>query len=347
MKVNNVSYKVLNDKVYGKVVIIGDLHNYSGKKAMELAEEIKKLKPGLVLVVGDNMQGPKYRDSKYLDELRYFLDSLSEQCAVVITRGNHDLVGADEESLKGFMSLESMCVIPLENDYVEFDHSRVVGVNPGRKGYAPSEQKHGGALLDFLKTWEKNESKLQTNPEKLNILMCHNPFNYYQGVCTSFQDGLDIDPDKKYRLIKLSKQLVAFDLVASAHLHDGYHLSDKISENPEEYMDKGYWEMPVTKNINGKIIKVNPLVYEPVDFCRGTIFVGSGPEKVIELQDGKYFYIAGPKAKPLQLDEDEAYITIKAGQLTPMTITGGVNKHFGLPIDKPEVTSVELVKKLK
>ena len=75
------------------------------------------------------------------------------------------------------MSLESMCVIPLENDYVEFDHSRVVGVNPGRKGYAPSEQKHGGALLDFLKTWEKNESKLQTNPEKLNILMCHNPFN--------------------------------------------------------------------------------------------------------------------------------------------------------------------------
>lgn len=345
MKTININYRLVDERLRGKIVIISDLHDYPGKRKSPLATDIKKTDPGLILVVGDNINGAKYTNKECLGDLQYFLEDLSEACPVVITRGNHDLVGANERSLKKFKSLERERIIPLENESVEFDHSRVFGVSPSRGAYAPSGQRNGEALMTFLNDWEKNGDKGNLPKNKLNILMCHNPFNVIQAKSLDFHRKLNISEQDRERLAELAKKLSEYKLTASGHGHNGYVLSSSIKKNPVKYMDYGRTEMPVVHDLNGKIVRINPFIFAKDDCNRGLIYTGEGPEKVIELSDENYYYFANENAKPLLISEEDALIVVKALNLTPTVVSGGVNKWFNLPIDKSEITEVNLVKR--
>ena len=250
-----VNYDVMNKKVDKNIIILSDLHDYPGKKKCSLSEDVKKEKPELIIVAGDILQGVKYRDKKTLEELKYFLSSLSESCPVVLDRGNHDLIGFDEEAKKGYLSLEDArkgMVFPLFDSTVDFGDVTVTGLCPCRAAFAPSGQESGYALLRFAEDF-KNHGQHIIDKSKFNIIVFHNPKLFAQAVCFELQRGLSITPEQRIRLYEICNILLQYDMGAGGHLHNGYLLSDMIEKNPEKHLDYGYWEMPARKNIEGKI----------------------------------------------------------------------------------------------
>lgn len=344
-----IKYKVVTDKANRKIVVISDFHDYPGGRKTDLAQRVKDLKPDLILLAGDLIQGTKYRNPATLKQIRDFLAELSEDCPVVICRGNHDLIKYDEAADIAYRSLEDArpgMVFPLENEKVSCDDIRVVEFTPGRKSFAPSGQDSGFALRDFVESWEKSGIKFEED-DKFSILLTHNPKIVAQALSTYEQKKLGFTGEMLARLKELSNTFNQFDMFACGHLHSGYRKADTISANPDKYIDRGYWEMPLEVDINGKTTFFRPWVYKETDFCRGNIYVGKGGERVIQLENGHYYYFASKEAEPVLIDEDIALNVVETRHLKPIIISGGVNKFFGLPIDKSEITEVSVLKKVR
>ena len=344
-----IRYKVVTDKANRKIVIISDFHDYPGGRKTDLAERVKELKPDLILVAGDLIQGTKYRNPVTLNQIKHFLAELSEDCPVVICRGNHDLIKYDENADKAYRSLESARpgrVFPLENEMVSDKDIRVVEFTPGRKSFAPSGQESGFALRDFVESWEKSGIKFQAD-DKFSILLTHNPKIVAQALSTHEQRRLGFRGEMLGRLREMSNTFNQFDMAACGHIHSGYRRADTVSADPDKYMDKGYWEMPAEVDINGKMTFFRPWIYKGTDFCRGTNYVGKGGERIIQLENGHYYYYAAKDAEPTPIDEEIALRVVETRHLKPIVISGGVNKFFGLPIDKSEITEVKILKKTR
>ena len=345
-----INYKLLNDKTNKKIVLLSDLHDYPGKRKSTLAEEVKEERPDFILIAGDNLQGPKYRSRESIEQFKYFLSDLSEDCPVVLDIGNHDLVGWDNESEKGYRSLEDARkgrVFPLINDSVVAGDVRVVGFTPSRKAYAPSGQESGNALLTFMSDWEKDGKAPSEDDRRFNILLCHNPKIVAQAMCVHEQRKLEIPKDQKERLERIARQIRNFDMTASGHLHNGYRKTKTIEENPSKYLDRGYWEMPVEKDINGHISFIRPHILKKTDMCRGVIYISQFPDRVIQLSDRKYFYLPTKDGEAIEIDEDKAIEIINTRNMKPIVISGGVNKFFNLPVDRCEYTTVRVLKKTR
>lgn len=339
-----VNYDLLNEKIDKKIILLADYHDFSKEKSMLLADDVLKEEADLIILAGDIMQGPKYRSKKDLADLRELLSKLSEGCPVVLEKGNHDLVGYDEESRKGYLSLSSArrgMVYPLDNDAVTIDGVRVIGVCPTRKAFAPSIQESGRALLQFKDDWTSSSIEREIDPDLYNLLICHNPKIFAQARIVEEQKKLQITSEQRDELRRLSKTLGKIDLVTSGHLHNGYIPLEKTLQDPEKYMDIGIWEMPMEKNIRDRITMLRPWVLKKTDMCRGVIYVGEDEGRIIELANGKYYFKYTKDSDPILLTSPNLE------GLTPIAISGGVNKYFNLPVDAAEITSLNLKKKLK
>ena len=171
-----VNYDILSS-IDKRILILADFHNYSSDKAESLAKTIQQEEADLIILAGDIIQGPKYRDKKSLENLRNFLSQISENAPVVLEKGNHDLVGYNEESRRGYLSLEEArpgMVFPLDNSAVTIDDMRVIGVCPSRPAFAPSLQESGAALRYFRRDWQEARLSREIDPNLFNILVCHN-----------------------------------------------------------------------------------------------------------------------------------------------------------------------------
>ena len=350
MKSIVVNYRVLNDKIGNKnILLLADLHDYPGKRKTSLIEDINNEEADAIVIAGDIKQAKKYiigSDSQ--KHLKYFLSGISEDKPVFLAKGNHDLFGANEETEKGYKDLENArpgMVFPLDNESYEFDGIRLTEFHPEHEAFAPSCQESGRALLKFNKDFIASGLVIP-NDKLYNILICHNPKIFAQARSVTEQVKLDFTQYELAQLIELSESLMSVDVCFSAHLHNGYIPVSKTIENPEKYMDKGYWEMPIEYDKNGNVTKIRPTVFKKTDMCRGTIFVGSVGFRIIELCDGSYYIQQeGHENDPLRISEEKAMIMIKQHRMTPIVISGGVNKFFNLPIDKAEITKVKLLKK--
>ncbi len=347
MKNFKVNYMLINDKTTKKFVIVSDLHNYFGDKKGRLAESIKEEEADLIIVAGDNLQGSKYRKERPVDNFEYFLSDISEESPVVITKGNHDLVGYTRKSRREYKALEEArpgMVFPLENEVLPFDDMRVVDFTPSREAFAPSGQESGLALRTFLEDWY-TKGKVPPKDGKFNILLCHNPKIAAQARSIAEQNELAITPEEKNNLAAISDILGRYDMIASGHLHNGYLRAKKVEKNPKKYLDQGYWEMPVVKKANGHIASIRPLVMQKTDMCRGVVYVGQGPERIIQLQNNEYYFLANRYEQAIAIEPYKANVIIQNHHLTPIVISGGINKFFGLPIDQSEVTVVRSYKR--
>ena len=154
--------------------------------------------------------------------------------------------------------------------------------------------------------------------------------------------SIQLTEKQKENLALISQIINRYDLVLSGHLHNGYRRLETIIRNPEKYMDEGYWEMGVEKDINGNISFIRPWIYKKTDLCRGVIYVGDGEERIIELSNGKFYYKKNEKSTPVQLTEKQVE---ELRNMIPIVISGGVNKFFNIPIDKSEITQVKVLKR--
>ena len=341
MKNLTVNYDILG-KTDKKILVLADFHSLSLEKALSLAKAIQEEDSDLIILAGDIMQGPRYRDKKSLESLKRFLSQISENSPVVLEKGNHDLVGYDEESRKGYLSLEEArpgMVMPLDNSAVTVDGMRIVGVCPGRPAFAPSLQESGAALTYFAKDWLGSELGKETDPDLFNILICHNPKIFAQALSIAEHSRLSIPSEILEDLKQVSHELSKFDLCAAGHLHNGYLPLEIFLKNPDKYMDLGIWEMPMEKNSHEGIKLIRPWVFKKTDLCRGVVYVGPERDRIIQLPNDHFYYQDKPYSKPLLVDR-----SYSEGKI-PVVISGGVNKFFNLPVDAAEITRAN-VKKL-
>ena len=346
-----VNYKVFSEKLEGKrIILLTDLHNYPGGRETTIVEDIKKENPDLIVVSGDILKADRYEiGSKSQENLKQFLSDVSEESPVFLGLGNHDLYGADSKMEEGYKDLEtakSGNVHPLSNESVELGNVRLTEFHPTHDVFSPAVQDSGKALLDFEEEFRESGLEVPENDPLYNVLILHNPVQFVQGRMISESLKLDISPEQFDRLTSLSEKLSKFDLVLSGHKHGGYIPLSMVMKNPEKYLDEGYWEMPMEKNIRGKVTMIRPWVYKKTNLCRGAQFVGNSKSRIIELANGSYYLVDSSGTKePVELTEEKAKELIDKYNMTVDVISGGVNPFFNLPIGGSEITEIDVLKK--
>ncbi len=315
MKSIIVNYDIFSDKLSGdeKVVLISDVHDaFSNKKIKnQLIRDINDLNPHHVSIAGDTMQGNKYGDLKKCNQLSFFLDGLAENQPVVLSLGNHDLVGLTEEGRKNFRNLgDSKKVFPLDNETITLDKFRITGFSTGRKAYDSSYHKSGMINKFYTEDWNQTNIEILKNSPFFEELVGHAPH-----------------PLASEYVQQNAKGIQNFDLYLTGHLHDGYVPRWYTKKHLSSIQDFGVWEMPIERDINGKITFIRPWIYTKVDLCRGLHYVGSNQ---ITFEDGS------------TIDNSEN----SNGKTIPLVISTGVNRLFGLP-SSPEITCIHIHPKEK
>lgn len=315
MKSIIVNYSFFSEKVdqTQRVVLLSDLHDiFTNKKvAKQLIHDVNQLYAHHIAIAGDTMQGNKYSDSTKCSQLSYFLDALSEAQPVVLSLGNHDLVGLTEYGRRKFRDLgERSNVYPLDNQTLILDDFRISGFSTGREAYAPSNHVSGKVNQLFAEEW--NESGIEVEPDSpfIEELVGHAPH-----------------PLASDWVGKKARGIRNFDLYLTGHLHDGYVPYWYKKKHLDSILDRGVWEMPVERNGQGTITKIRPWIYTPTHFCRGMHFIGTGR---IEFENGTV--VQNVMTHPTDP--------------VPLVISGGVNKLFNLP-SHPEITCVDIHPKTK
>ena len=346
-----VNYKVFSDKLAGKrIILLTDLHNYPGGRKTTLVEDIKKENPDLIVVSGDILKADRYeKGSETQENLKRFLSDISEKSPVFLGLGNHDLYGAGAKMEEGYRDLanaESGQVFPLSNESVKHGNVRITEFHPTHDVFAPAIQDSGKALLDFETEFSTSGIEVPENDPLYNILILHNPVQFIQGRMISESLRLDINQECFERIRLLSEKLGRYDLVLSGHKHGGYIPLSSVVRNPEKYVDEGYWEMPMEKDIRGRITMIRPWVYKKTNLCRGAQFVGNSKNRIIELSNGLFYLVDDNSSlNPIQLTEEQAKELITKYNLTVDVISGGVNPFFNLPIGGSEITEIDVLKK--
>lgn len=347
MKSININYKVFNDKVDGKkIMVLTDLHDYPGRNNNAFIQDINSIESDLIIIAGDILAGPKYDGlSLSLSELEYFLNAISEGPTVVLGLGNHDLYRMTDKGMIGYASLEKARpgkVFPLNNESIVSNDTRVIEFHPRHSAFSPAVQESGRGLIEFCEDFEKYGIVPDLNSKEFNILICHNPKIFAQARSIGEQSKLKLTSEERAHLYELSQNMKRYDLGVGGHLHNGYLDIDRVLEDPSRYMDKGYWEMPKEKDSSGRVTMIRPWVFKKTDMCRGTFLIGDTEERIIELCDGTYYYLKDKDSEPIQITEETA---MSMRNMTPFVISGGVNKFFNLPVDKSEITTVKVLKR--
>lgn len=314
MKSIVVYYDIFSDKLSTnqRVVLISDIHDAFSKKKLQnqLVKDINDLKPHHTSISGDVMQGVKYADLKKCNQLSYFLDSLAEAQPVVLSLGNHDLVGLTEYGRENFRNLGNhKQVFPLDNESIILDNFRITGFSPNRKAYDSSYHKSGLANQSFSSDWNKSSIDIDKNSSFFEELLCHAPHPLASTYVQENANGIR-----------------NFDLYLSGHLHDGYIPYWYKKNHLPSIQDFGVWEMPIERNENGKITFIRPYIYDKINLCRGMHYIGSD---VVIFEDGS-------QIGNFQSEEET----------TPLVISSGVNKLFGLP-SFPEIICIDIHPKEK
>lgn len=310
MKSLIINYDIFTDKLLNdeKVVLISDVHDIFSKEKMrkQLIKDINELNPHHISIAGDTMQGSKYSDSKKCSQLSYFLDGLAENQPVMLSLGNHDLVGLTEEGRKNFRNLgDDKKVFPLDNETITLDNFRITGFSTGRKAYDSAYHKCGMANKFFTDDWNQTDIKVQKNSSYFEELVGHAPH-----------------PLKSEYVQQNAKDIKNFDLYLTGHLHNGYVPRWYSNNHSSKIQDFGVWEMPIERNENGRITFIRPWIYTKVNLCRGMHYVGSSK---ITFEDGTV------------INESSC----SQEKNIPLVISTGVNPLFGLPCS-PEITCIHI-----
>lgn len=344
-----VNYNIFTNKINDKkILVLSDIHDYPWKRNNKFVDDIVNAESDLILIPGDLMISKKYsKGSLSLFYLKDFLRIISEKSPVFLGMGSYELDGATIGTIQGYRDLEKSRegrVFSLYNESIEMDDLRITEFHPRHSAFSNSIQKSGKALLDFYNDYEDIGFDSVKDDKKYNILLCHNPKLFAQARSIGEQLKLDLYKEDFDRMVNFSNKMANYDLVVSGHMHNGYIPVSKTVENPEKYLDNGYCNVPIEKDINGEINFIRPWLFKKTDMCRGTIYIGGTDLRIIHLCNGKY-YIKDKINNPIsEITKEKALQTIETFKMVPIVISGGVNKYY-LPFDSTEVTQVKILKK--
>lgn len=188
-KLEVVSYVIEDEKIPQEfddyiIVQISDLHNKSfGKNNSYLINEINKIKPQVIFITGDLIDGENKNFQVALDLLK----ELTDKYNVYYITGNHEqkaLIKKYKYLYKQyFESLNDLPVIHLDNEKIKLEkdnkHINLYGLTVPFKCYKYLFDKNKDISLhhNFL---EDNLPKINKN--EYNILLAHTPFYFDEYV---------------------------------------------------------------------------------------------------------------------------------------------------------------------
>lgn len=328
------NYKLIYDV---KVAVISDIHGYvkSKEKSSFLADSIKKLNPHHIIIAGDNLQGNEWENERTVSLFGYFLSNLSENAMVFISLGNHDLIGNNcrnsSNRIRNFYNLSHFrdgMIFPLYKDKFSFENFEILSYTPSfYLMHDFSIQNSGIAHDKFIEEYNQFGISINYNSDKIIEFVGHNPH-----LIVNYLDN--------YGFGKLQN----VDSFFTGHMHNGYISYRRIRKNPEKYLDYGYTEMPIKKNING-IVQFNPFFLHKIDLCRGVVFLSQqGEKKLLETRNG-HFYSNNDNNKMSwsMIDSYKAQNMIIKDKLKALVISGGIKKFSSVSSfigDVPEINIV-------
>ncbi len=172
--------------------LISDLHYFKPKdlkKCQFILEEIHKRKPAYLMIAGDLLDSTKVVHQHFFID---FIRACALETTILIGIGNHDITFIEEKKIlydgnKNFWKQLNKIknVYVLDNTSFETDELCIYGF-PYSYYYEKLDVK------DFL-----NQYLIDTNPQKINILLAHDP------TITSKYD------------------MTSYDMVLSGHTHNG------------------------------------------------------------------------------------------------------------------------------
>ncbi len=347
-------YTIPSDKIEKKVRVasLTDFHDIfsNDENAQDIIDSVKKLNPDYILIVGDTMQGAKYDNKPSIvsrvksfftgkkvetsyEKLSSFLDKLGTVAPVVITLGNHDLVGMSEYGRENFRKLSNIKnVYALDNKSMEFDGVRITGFSPERAAYKPGNHESGKGAENFVIDWKKANLRVSTDSKSLELLAVHPPHPVANPYVGRYATGIR-----------------EFDCSYAGHLHNGYYSLKKEAKHKLREEDFGYWEMfskiknysPVISDEKGKV-RIKLPGYERIDLCRGMHMIGEEGRTSAEYADPIKSSDFNEENFGNQNHSLKIHYNPQNHGGSPLIISRGVNRLFGLP-NHPEITFTDFV----
>ncbi len=278
-------------------MILSDLHigkntvNKYGKEALGLIERYLEDNNDLdmILVPGDLVNGAKsYLNSEYMAQLKYYIQMFGEKAPTIISKGNHDLYGNNDEISRKYKSLEINNVYPLDNEQVTLNGVTFTGFSPSLSAY--NIMNYGRkANNTFVQDWKNANFKFDENA--LNILLEHDP------ITISSNEALQ----------EISGDLENIEFIASGHMHGGFTTTAHERRSKYKLSDGGYWESPLTGF--------------KIDMCRGGYMLGKGMKSPVILPEQEYYKIINGLAEE---NKDKALLVVSKGvNRYPLSRWGG------------------------
>jgi hypothetical protein len=199
-KINNLNICLLADIHYSKT--------FDNNLFNKIINDIKQLNPDYVMITGDIVDKAYVIDLPIINNLYIFLSKLGEFSKVIISYGNHDVIGNNEikynfkkDFYNKINSIKNVKI--LKNEYYIDKNVRVFGYFPNYR--IMKLEKVQNEVVEEL------ENLYYSVGEKYNIFLCHNPYLINQNLVN------------KYKI----------DLILSGHTHGGlvFKPLDKILKN--------------------------------------------------------------------------------------------------------------------
>ncbi len=187
------------------------------------------------------------------------MQMFGEKAPTIVSKGNHDLYGNNDEISRKYKSLEEIeNVYPLDNEQVKVNDITFTGFSPSLPAY--NIMNYGPKSNNvFVQDWQNANFKF--DEKELNILLAHDP------ITISSNESLQ----------NISDDLKNITMIASGHLHNGFITTAHEKRSKYKLSDEGYWESPLT--------------CFKIDTCRGAYMIGKGVKGPVYLPEEEYIKI--------------------------------------------------------
>ena len=184
LQVNTFTYQTEKVSEELHTVVIGDLHDHSfGAKQNKLVENIKKLKPDVIFMVGDFVN----KDSKNANNTYQLVEQLAVISPVYFALGNHEIDFMKQQGNKEFVKkLTKLGAVVLEKDYVDItlkgNSLRIGGMYDYAFGHDDYNTVESASpeIKNFLNDFQ--------NTDACKIMLSHRPDSFIFGDASSYWD---------------------------------------------------------------------------------------------------------------------------------------------------------------
>ena len=308
-----VNYKIPGRRS-NKYLVLADFH---GSFDLTLAKDISKNNAKYIIIAGDLLNGYAWTNQHKLNQVKKFLDIISNNHIVILCLGNHDLWHLCEEGFKNFRNLENNNVITLFNETKIVDNNAFTNFLPSKECYSYLKQDKSTTVAKIIKQYK---SIKPSSNKYIRHLISHNPYHFWH---------IDV----------IKKIAHDYDIIEVGHFHDGWIPTKYLNEHYDFCLDKGIQEI-----IKNRLLFTNPLmlsVKPKRNLSRGIVYMDEDGYYLL-LPNNKVYYYDRVNNHYHDSNKEILKKRLEKEKIPALVITGAINTFKRLKIFYPYITVIEL-----